>query len=747
MARDIDDDEAMDDVVRMAHRFYKRGKSASSEWRAEAPKWYDLVANKQWDEDDVAKMSEQRRIPVVINRVARTVNAILGTQVNNRQETRFIPREQGDVQVNEVLTGAADWARDCCDAEDEESDMFEDVTTCGMGWTETHLDYEKNPEGMILIDRVDPFEMYWDPSARKRNLSDAKWVMRMVRYERDEFEARWPDADVDTAAMPWEDVDNDEDGDGTRGHVYPQDAYKNQQSRSGREKGSTILVAHVQWLERVPVYRIGKSAETLDAEKFKKLKPRLDLEGIPYMKQQSIRWREAFVAGGELLEEKDCPYDKGPTFKCTTYKRDRNKNSWYGLVAAMMDPQKYGNKFLSLVMDIIVKNSKGGIMAEKDAFDDQAKAEMNWAQPDAIVFMRPGALAGGKIQPKPQVSLPAGLDRLIAYFLDSVHEVTGVNLELLGMANREQAGVLETTRKQAGITIIAPLFDALRRYRKEQGRVLLHFITTYLSDGRLVRIVGQGGEQYVPLVHQPGLAEYDVVVDESPNSPNMKEKTFGALVELMPALAKIGVPMPPELLDYAPIPSSLAAKWKELIEASKAAGDPKVAQEQMKKMGQEMQALSEENKKLKDNREIEAVKLQSQTVLAQKKTEDEFALAQQKIENEFRLAQQKLVLERQKAEAELQLERERANAELMLDREKAEADLTLQGEKTSAEMEMGHRKFETETKFKTDAIRAERAAKEGDDIGDDGQVKKKRKRATIERDAKGDMIGAMIEDE
>ena len=739
MAEETRDDTELDSTVAMAHRCYRESRDHSSEWRMMSPKWYDLVANRQWDKDDIDALEEHDRLPVVINRVARTINAIIGTQVNNRQETRFIPREEGDVKPNELLTGAADWVRDGCDAEDEESDAFEDTTVCGMGWTETRLNYEQDPEGTITVDRIDPLEMYWDPNAKKRNLADARWIMRIKPVPRDEFNERWPDAGGSVLSDPWEGApDNLQQ----REHVYPQEAYEKTQGTSQRAVAmKPRRVAQIQWAEREPMYRVGKAAERISAEAFKALKDKLDAEKIPYMKQTGTRWKQAFICGGQVLEEgdaeapdkgksDDCPYPDGPTLRCITYKRDRNHNTWYGVVAAMMDPQKYGNKFLSLIMDILRANSKGGVMIEKGAVDDPKEIENKWAKPDALVFVNAGALTGGKIQERPKAQLPAGLDRLVAYFLDSVHEVTGINLELLGMANREQAGVLENTRKQAGVTIIAPLFDGLRRYRKEQGRVLLYFIQTYLSDGRLVRINGQQGQQYVPLAKQPDTAKYDVIVDEAPTSPNMKERVFGSLIEILPHLLKTGIPIPPSIVKYGPFPSSLVEEWQKLIESSAGAPDP----EAIEKMQGELQKLTEENQKLRLGKEEKMMELQ---------------MDQQKMQAEMQL-------EREKMMAELEIERIKAQNDIQIAREKAQTDMQLQQEKLGADVAL--KQGELHQKARLQGLEMEMA--NPDAVGQisggiDGLTKsmaeftkrKPKRRVRVVRDRAGELVGAEVEDD
>ena len=66
-------------------------------------------------------------------------------------------------------------------------------------------------------------------------------------------------------------------------------------------------------------------------------------------------------------------------------------------------------------------------------------------------------------------------------------------------------------RKQAAMTVLATLFDALRRYRKESGRTMAKYIVEYMSDGRLVRILaGDGTEKsttLIVIIKKPGMGD------------------------------------------------------------------------------------------------------------------------------------------------------------------------------------------------------------------------------------------------
>ncbi len=177
--------------------------------------------------------------------------------------------------------------------------------------------------------------------------------------------------------------------------------------------------------------------------------------------------------------------------------------------------------------------------------------------------------------------MPSNLGDLLQYAVSSIRDVSGVNVELLGMRAADQPATLEESRKQSGMAILASLFDSLRRYRKRQGRILLYFILTYLSDGRLIRIVGEDGAQYVPLIHQPGLVEYDVIVDDEATSPNQKEKVWATLMQMMPMLGKtLDASDWAVLFEYSPLPASIVEKWQQKINQSQAQQAPMQAQMQ-----------------------------------------------------------------------------------------------------------------------------------------------------------------------
>lgn len=609
----------------------------------------------QWREEEKRDLIDQQRPVLVFNRTGVMVDAVVGSEIGNRREVRFIPREQSDAKPNEILTSAAEWFRDDCDAEDEESEAFKDTVTSGMGWTETRMDYESNPQGDPKIDHFDPLEARWDCNAVKANLVDSTRRWRVRKMPMADAKAMFPDADEADLNAAWADVDEN-DNEPTHndpGHRYGGDGKEG----SSGELPKDVTIVACQYFKRETYYKaivmgpdgVPQQVE-LDADKYK-----VAVDAGALIKSVKLTRKvvvQCFL--GRVMLKKPEPTQTGSwTWNCITGLKDHDKGTFYGIVRRAKDPQRWANKWLSQMMHILNSQAKGGIMAEKDAFENARDAEESWAKVDRITFMAKGALAGvngAKWAQKPMAQFPAGFDRLLQYADDAIIKATGINMELLGMREVNQPGVLEAQRKQSGVAILASFFDSLRRYRKIQGRGMLHLIQNFLADGRLVRIVGEEQAQYVPLTKEAvSSLEYDIIVDDSPTSTNEKERTFGLLMQIMPMFKDMIGPQQAMLLaEYSPLPTSLVEKLKAMSGGDGPQLPPEVAQ--IIEVGkQKIAELEQENTELKTEQQADMAKIAATAEQSKNKLASDEQIKREQIASDERIARERLAMEQRVA--------------------------------------------------------------------------------------------------
>lgn len=564
-----------------------------TDWRKEARIAYAFEAGDQWTKEQKAKMEEANRVSPVFNRIKPMCEAVAGAEITNRQEVKFYPREVNDSGYADFLTQSCDYIRDEADAEDEESHAFYDTIVAGVGCIGLRPDFEDIPEGMIDYERVDMDEMGVDARAKRKNFSDARYIWRDRLMSEQEFEELYG-----TEVTPG---GSDADPKNSEHTTFARDQYKEGGAGNDPEPPNGVTVTEWQWWEREVYYRVQavnpmtQQVEMADLpeENYEALKSQFDDAGMGLDAVRMTRkvWRRAFVTGDTLLSVDELQSARF-TYLFITGKFDRNKNMYFGLVRSLIDPQSMANKLWSIIANILDSSAKGGVIAEEDAVEDQREFEESWAAADAVSYVRPGAIGSGKLMEKPQSGYPTGYHQLMQNAVEAMPQVSGVNPEMLGLADREQAGVLEMQRRQAAYGTLSQLFDSLRRFRKSQGRLLLTMLP--LLGQRLVRITGENGDmKYVQFVMQGDPNHFDVVADEAPTSPNRKQEVLAVLMQIAPLFK--GAPMAGgmlgELIKYLPLPESLTTK---LAQAMSQPNPQAQAQKQLQQRGAEAKVMKDQ---------------------------------------------------------------------------------------------------------------------------------------------------------
>lgn len=590
-----------------------------SEWRKEAETAQEFYAGWHWSKEEQDAFESDGRIAPIFNLTAVSINAVCGLEVNNRQDVKYLPRTEGDVQVNELLSSCAMWVRDQAQAEDEESNAFKDTVITGLGVTETR----KN-ERLISVDRRDPTECFYDKSATKTNLVDRRYGGRVIMMDTDEAVAFF----TDETGQPkytafqinakWASLGLGDSKEGVELLDYPTEQVGPVGNESRIPK--KVCLVEIEWFDWVGTEKV---------------------------------YYQAFLGASEILEQNPL---KEWAYNWMTGEYDAKKKRFYGLIRAFIDPQKFINKMVSVGTHILATNAKGGLIVERGVFVDQRQAEKDWSNPQKTIEVTEGSLSANKIQPRVAPPLPTGISQLLEFALNIFNRVTGLNAEVLGTADRDQPASLEMQRRQSAVTILATLFDSKRRYHKEQGKTLLQLMKR-LPPETLVRITtdqpqqppmpqvppGMPPEQQVAMMEQyaqmvgqqqeavkremyvkfetiqrafaDDTIEFDVIVDEAPSSPNMQQE----IIAKLNVLSQAGMQMTPQaqaiVIKNIGLPETVADELAEAVSGS----NPETEQlkQQLQQGAQLLQQVQSENAQLKADQTLDVQKAQVEQFKAQ----------------------------------------------------------------------------------------------------------------------------------
>lgn len=601
----MEDDE---EIIREMEKRINENLMIEQDWRQiEVRESFAVYEGDQWIKDDIERQNANGMPIITINRVKPVIQSIVGFEIQNRLDVKYVPRLNTEAQsgFNDVLNNAVRYIEQNTNADLEYTLAFQDMLICGVGATDTIMDYTNPPhDGEFKVERVMPAFLFWDPASRRKNKMDSDYVVRLKVVNRDiirqEYGVEYFN-DIYSSALdarileffqavlavkqlgvvyeyqwrkkkPFYQIEN------PFKNIDPQQLAVEQgiMTYDGIEEFKAMYIATVQYYSEKYGFdpELDQTFAIEDKGDYSKFREAVKFFGlkVTYAKQYMYKYYRAIITGNNVVSKAENYSQNGFSIKFMTGDFSELTQYDYGLMRACKAPQRLLNQVISDYQGFLNTIPKGGVNIETDAVRDLQGFLDTYSKARAVTLYEPGSLSGGKVMPKVAPALPQGILEMIQFADSQIMSVCGVTPELMGIMNTKEqnSGFLRQQIKQ-GLTTLSTYFDARRSYLQEQSRLYIDCVRVLAenNEGRLIRnVIGQPGAEYVPLLQSSIAAEYDIIIDEMPASPDEKENTFMKLLEMQSQMLNKPNPIDlmPLILEYAPFEQDIVKQIKAMMQ-------------------------------------------------------------------------------------------------------------------------------------------------------------------------------------
>jgi hypothetical protein len=530
----------------------------------------------QWTADEIQTLRDRKQPVITANQIAPKINTLIGFEKRQRTDPKAYPRTPQHEKDAESATDALRYIAQDQSFDSKRSNVAENMAIEGIGAVCIGAKPKKSGEYEITVNLIHWDRFYRDPHSRERDFSDASFMGEVIWMDQDEALAEYP---------------------GKEGII--QGSYT---TGGGDTFGSTF--------EDRPKWVWGDISQ----RRVRILKHR--------WKEPGKGWMIAILCrGGFLWGPKPSPYLDEDGEPCN----DIEAVSAY----VTTENDRYGNvwNWLTIQDEINKRRSKAlhrltmyGVVADKGAVDNVAKAKKELAKPDGWVEKNPDTF----LEIRDGLAPMQGEMQLLQEAKAELNTI-GVNPSLQGDA-RAPSGRAQELQQGAALSEYAIFFDALRHWSWRCYKAMWCRVRQYWDGPMWIRVtddesnlrfvglnrpvtageeVAQMMQEQRPIPPQLGLMaqidpnmvtrienpvselDVDIIVEDGPDTVTVQAEQFALLVELKKADP---MAIPTEMVIEA---SNLRNK-ERILEHLKGGGIPPQVQKQLQDQANEIQKLRQQ---------------------------------------------------------------------------------------------------------------------------------------------------------
>jgi hypothetical protein len=458
------------------------------------------------------------------NLIQQPVNMVTGYQRQHRKSINFTPLEKSKQDYSDELTNVVTYANNYRGILEKVSTAYEQSAISGMVLMQPYLDYTDDPINGTLDLKVWSYNSFMvDPYFREPDMSDCNFIWCQQYLSKQEAINYFPEkADLIRSMSGY-------------GNRYGKFYFLPENYNLARN--DLLVMSHV-WYKSTRMKKMlynrndGIAYEYVDDDKF--LNEMVEKTGFfEIIEIQVPTWKLAVVINEQMMYSNYNPlgFDECPLIP-VYWNRDPHIAQYdlrvRSLVRSMRDSQFLLNRRIILNHDISESSINSGWLRRENSIVNEEDLRYGGQGKDIIVKENGDPLEQciQKIIPN---AVPPSDMQLADQLADLIFRTSGVNQELLGMANDSATGIEVMLRQGAGLVTLQKYFDQWDVALKLLGNLEQKIIQKKWSAAKIQRIIGKEPN---PEFLTKTFSKYDVLVSEGLNTTIQQQQQFLQISQL-----------------------------------------------------------------------------------------------------------------------------------------------------------------------------------------------------------------------
>lgn len=509
--------------------------------RLDALSDFKFRSGDQWPEGIKRERDMDDRPCLVINKMPQYINQVANEQRQNRPSIKTSPvDDKADPETAKVLQGIIKNIENSSNASVAYDNAFSGSVTGGLGYIRVATDYcdEKSFDQEIQIKQVfDWASVYFDPSSKEPDGSDASYAFVHQEMTKDEFKAEYPDAKL-SQMTAWTSTGDNVGWISTLSCRVAEYFYKDFKKETIYQVRNPDGSIQVLTKEELPE----------DNSQFKILNERETL--VP-----TIKWVK--TNGYEILEETVWPGKWIPIVPVYGQVLSVDgKRIYESLIRHAKDSQRMYNYWASTESETIALAPKAPFIVAEGQITKEYEQIWKTANRRNISHLtyKPTSHEGQLVGSPQRNAYEAPIGAITNARMqsnDDIKATTGIYDASLGSKSNETSGIAIQRRNNQSQTSNFHFIDNLNRSIRHVGKIIVDLIPKIYDTERALRIIGEDGQESIVTVnamfgqdpntpqYDLSIGKYDVVVETGPSFATKRQEAASSMIEMTKAFPQM----------------------------------------------------------------------------------------------------------------------------------------------------------------------------------------------------------------